>query len=53
MPSQESDGNFIYYFYEVDAMNEPTTVPFDRFVTYVNKAPRNTIFSFCRSLHQG
>ena len=46
MPSQESDGNFIYYFYEADAMNEPTTVPFDRFVTYVNKHPGTQFFLF-------
>ena len=46
MPSQESDGNFIYYFYEVDAINEPTTVPFDRFVTYVNKHPGTQFFLF-------
>ena len=32
MTVQESDGKFIYYDYEVDAMGEPEVVSFDRLI---------------------
>ena len=48
MASQESDGRFIYYFYEVDAMGEPEVVPFERLVQYVNDHPETQFFIFAK-----
>jgi len=48
MALQESDGKFIYYFYEVDAMGEPEVVPFERLVQYVNDHPETQFFIFAK-----
>ena len=48
MTVQESDGKFIYYDYEVDAMGEPEVVSFDRLIRYVNDHPGTQFFIFAK-----
>ena len=48
MTVQGSDGKFIYYDYEVDAMGEPEVVPFDRLIRYVNDHPGSQFFIFAK-----
>ena len=44
--SDGSDDKFIYCDYEIDATGEPETVPFDRFIRYVNNHPGTQFFIF-------
>ena len=48
MATQRSDGKFIYYDYEVDAMGEPEVVSFDRLIRYVNDHPGTQFFIFAK-----
>ena len=48
MATQGSDGKFIYYDYEIDAMGEPDVVPFDRLIRYVNDHPGSQFFIFAK-----
>ena len=48
MATQGSDGKFIYYDYEIDAMGEPDVVPLDRLIRYVNDHPGTQFFIFAK-----
>lgn len=48
MATQGSDGKFVYYDYEIDAMGEPDVVPLDRLIRYVNDHPGTQFFIFAK-----